>query len=527
MHYYSEWVFSNPLGRTIFDEPLFNDHRTARTRVDDFFDILYEQFISKGIGVSVGEWGLLAYDHTFGTDALQRGEELKYYEYVQHRARDFRGVSLSFWDNGSGIDRRSADYQWKIPRVGAMLGSNARSSYSTGLDTIYFKNAASADIRIPLTLNGNQFVGIEGLTRGTDYTYESGVVTLRQAYVNSKFNAMDSDKFGAFDVLVMQFSRGLDWYMFLVKNDAVGVYASTGTKSLMNIPIDFKGNRVHRVQAFRGTAPDTLVDGQGNRVGGNHTSWWSYLEYGYNSTYLVDYSTGTFILRPGFFAGGVNDGLNTLVIEFYDGSRLDIPLTVSGNNVTSPANTSGTPPTPPSCITCNADPCLCPPDIPLTPCEKCNEILCKCPPVVQPPCSECNKTPCECITVPPNTDEPGNTNQPPNNTNEPPNNTNEPPNNTNQPPNNTNEPNNTTEPKPNNPDVPEDGYELGDVNNNGEIDIGDALEILKYLAGLESLINDDIKAFNAALIMGEDEPTIGDVLEILKYLADLPCMLND
>jgi len=58
------------------------------------------------------------------------------------------------------------------------------------------------------------------------------------------------------------------------------------------------------------------------------------------------------------------------------------------------------------------------------------------------------------------------------------------------------------------------------------IDIGDALEILKYLAGMDNVMTgtnkDGIKcknAFNAARIMEKPEPIIADVLEILKYLA--------
>jgi len=67
---------------------------------------------------------------------------------------------------------------------------------------------------------------------------------------------------------------------------------------------------------------------------------------------------------------------------------------------------------------------------------------------------------------------------------------------------------------------------LGDVNDSGDIDIGDVLEILKYLADLPSVIDDDEEAFEFALITGEEVPTIGDALEILKYLAGLPSLLK-
>ena len=66
------------------------------------------------------------------------------------------------------------------------------------------------------------------------------------------------------------------------------------------------------------------------------------------------------------------------------------------------------------------------------------------------------------------------------------------------------------------------------VSGGDEISIGDALEILKYLAGLDNVIDDDDNALAAAIIVDAGEstaPTIGDALEILKYLAGLENMI--
>ncbi|MCL1832245.1 MAG: cellulase family glycosylhydrolase [Oscillospiraceae bacterium] len=361
VHYYGEWVFSNPLGRTIFDEKLFDqfdvsDSRTARNSIDDFFDILNANFVENGIGVSVGEWGLLHYDHNFGKDASQRGEELKYYEYVQFKARDFRGISLSFWDNGSGINRTNGEYNWNIPQVGAMLGCNERSSYSTGLDTTYFRDVVTADVNIPLTLNGNTFMGIQGLTQDTDYTYANGVVTLKKDYINGLLD--EFDYYGAFARLVMQFSGGVDWEQYLVNSHVPAATAATGSRTAgLKIPFKFNGNKVRRVSCYSGAAPAS-VDSAGicgnsypcNRhQGGNHGEWFPYLEYG--AAYTVDYASGTLNLtgvtpnhNNSFFNNGGGRGLNggsfTLVVEFYDGSRVDVTLNVAGDPVTSTANAS-------------------------------------------------------------------------------------------------------------------------------------------------------------------------------------------
>jgi hypothetical protein len=58
----------------------------------------------------------------------------------------------------------------------------------------------------------------------------------------------------------------------------------------------------------------------------------------------------------------------------------------------------------------------------------------------------------------------------------------------------------------------------GDINNDGVIDIMDALDILKHLAGIEFLTGENLQA---ALLMGEPEISINDALEILKHLAGI------
>ena len=70
------------------------------------------------------------------------------------------------------------------------------------------------------------------------------------------------------------------------------------------------------------------------------------------------------------------------------------------------------------------------------------------------------------------------------------------------------------------------GFILGHVLGNDTITVEDALEILKYLVGIESKIVDGNRAFKAALITGGSEPAIGDVLEILKYLVGMESKLN-
>ena len=57
----------------------------------------------------------------------------------------------------------------------------------------------------------------------------------------------------------------------------------------------------------------------------------------------------------------------------------------------------------------------------------------------------------------------------------------------------------------------------GDITGTGTVEIADALEVLKFLAGLDSVISVEQEADNA--------PSISDALEILKFLAGLPNMI--
>lgn len=328
VHYYSEWVYSANLGKTGFDEVLWpNDgvDYTARDAADKMMKTINDQFVKNGIGVIVGEYGLLGYDASEG--CLETGEELKYYEYMNYLASQNDGVCLVFWDNGSGIDRNdTTDYSWKKPEVGKMLEAsmNGRSSYATGSDNLYFAEAVTEDVEIPLTLNGNTFSSIEGLTFGTDYTYDSTTetVTLKKEYINKQFAAMSG--YGTFATLVMKFSSGADWNEYLIKYAAPVIDSAEGTKTDgIKIPVTFNGSRVRRVTAYQASG----------KVGPN-SDWWDYLKY--DSAFGVDYENGTFNLLNEFFADStVKDGLTKVKVEFYDGQIAYFWLTIDGDKVSS------------------------------------------------------------------------------------------------------------------------------------------------------------------------------------------------
>jgi hypothetical protein len=70
---------------------------------------------------------------------------------------------------------------------------------------------------------------------------------------------------------------------------------------------------------------------------------------------------------------------------------------------------------------------------------------------------------------------------------------------------------------------------MGAIIDGENVTIGDALEVLKYLVGLQNVISSngrDSRQWNAALITGGDTPMIGDALEILKHIAGMESMLG-
>jgi hypothetical protein len=74
------------------------------------------------------------------------------------------------------------------------------------------------------------------------------------------------------------------------------------------------------------------------------------------------------------------------------------------------------------------------------------------------------------------------------------------------------------------------GFVHGDVNGDGNIDVSDALQILRFLVGLPNIIaaeGEGSNAWNAALIVSETQPQVNDALQILRKLVGLPNQIAD
>ena len=122
-HYYGRWPFSvNIVGYTKFNAASVGD-------IVQGFDAVYNTFVAKGIPAIVGEFGSLAPSH------VERGELLKYHEYVTHYSRQKR-IARMYWDTGGLIDRTT--YQVRDPDLQATLMQTVKGRATTADTDVIF-----------------------------------------------------------------------------------------------------------------------------------------------------------------------------------------------------------------------------------------------------------------------------------------------------------------------------------------------------------------------------------------------------
>ncbi|MCL1832129.1 MAG: hypothetical protein FWG45_04360 [Oscillospiraceae bacterium] len=54
-----------------------------------------------------------------------------------------------------------------------------------------------------------------------------------------------------------------------------------------------------------------------------------------------------------------------------------------------------------------------------------------------------------------------------------------------------------------------------------------ALQILRYVVGMPSVLDESEEAFRAACIVSEEEPGLADALQVLRYITLLPSVFDD
>ena len=291
-HFYGFWPFSvNIMGYTKFNVPTIDD-------IVKSFDAVHNTFVAKGIPSILGEFGLLSHS------IVQRGEVLKYHEYVTQYVRAKR-IAHMYWDTGGLIDRTT--YQVRDPDLfSTMMQTLTGRATNADTDTI-FVNSDEANTKktINLNLNGNRFVSVTDgsatLQAGIDYTIEGSVLTIKKK-VLSKYAAAP---FGEKAVLAVNVSSGPAWKLYVRYAGAPQLSSAAGTTAgILTIPTAFNGDLLATMEARRA---------DGSPAG--PASWTQFKEWG---VFSPDYTNNSIRITNNFFAGEPAGTIN-LKFHFWSG----------------------------------------------------------------------------------------------------------------------------------------------------------------------------------------------------------------
>ncbi|GAA0309580.1 endoglucanase [Gracilibacillus halotolerans] len=316
VHYYGFWPFSvNIAGVTRFNDETKND-------IDTIFNRVHDQFTANGIPVVIGEYGLLGFDT--GTDVIQQGEKLKYFEYMIPAAQDRSFVHM-LWDNGQHLNRHSLN--WHDAEFAQMIKTswNSRSAVPNN-NFIYLNNQEDrTDHQIDFKLNGHQLDYIklnnQTLIAGEDYLFEDGNLILKKERVEAL--SIEGET-GHIATLHVVFTGGFNWDINIYQHGAPVFQEADGTSDNFQIPVSFEGNHLATMEAHY---EDGTIAGPQN--------WTSFKEFGY--TFSPDYDNNTITLTENFF-NDIEDGREvTLTFHFWrndNEEQLSYKIVKNGDQVT-------------------------------------------------------------------------------------------------------------------------------------------------------------------------------------------------
>lgn len=313
VHYYGYWPFSvNVAGGYRFDA-------TAQQDVVDSLNRVHSTFVSRGIPVVIGEFGLLGFDRHTGT--IQQGEKLKFFEFFGYHTRT-RNIAIQLWDNGQHLNRTS--FQWSDPELIAQIKSAWTTRSGTAASDMIFvpRTGAVTAKSLALNLNGLNFQALRqgntNLVQGTDYTISGNQLTLTASAVT---RLVGNRAYGVNATLHAHFSAGVPWRINLISHDRPVLQNATGTTSSFNIPTAFNGDQLATMEA-------RYADGSN---AGPH-NWTSYKEF--DVTFAPNYSANNISLTSAFFAEVNDNSPVTLTFHFWSGATVTYTVRRSGSSVT-------------------------------------------------------------------------------------------------------------------------------------------------------------------------------------------------
>jgi endoglucanase len=317
-HYYGYWPFAvNIANETTFDATSQQDMATD-------FSLAHSEFVARGIPVYAGEIGLLNYDYT-RPGIIERGETLKYFEYLGYQART-NGITTNLWDAGSFVNRDTL--QQRDPGLFAQIESSwtTRSGTASSDMILLPKSSAITDQTLTLNLDGTAFQGLyQGstpLANGSDYTVSGSWLTVKAAALT---RLLGNRAYGTDATLQARYSQGVPWQINLVSYDTATLSNASATSSSFAIPTQFHGDVLATMEA-------RYADGSAAGT----ADWTTYQEYW--TDFIPDYTNNAIGLTSDFF-NAVHDGARvTLTFHFWSGRTATYYVTKSGTSVTGTTN---------------------------------------------------------------------------------------------------------------------------------------------------------------------------------------------
>lgn len=313
-HNYGYWPFSvNVAGTTTYSAE-------ARELLETDFKSQVDTFVSQGIPVIIGEYGLLDnYDKK-----VERGEYLKFFEHFGYLART-TGITTMWWDNGTHFDRFMRE--WRDQEQFDYISTAWTTRSGTASTDLVFVDASGRVKNQSVTLNPNGqeftdlYFGNIKLKEWRDYRIHGTTLTLKKRLLTYILGDREP---GTTAQLQVRFSDGMPWTLNVISSEDPVLEDASGTSGSLLIPTAFNGDRLATMEA---------VYADGTNAGPH--DWTSYKEFW--NAFKPHYEDGTIELPKAFF-DAVDDGAPvTLTFHFWSGETLQYTVTRDGATVTGTA----------------------------------------------------------------------------------------------------------------------------------------------------------------------------------------------
>ena len=304
VHYYGYYPFSVNMGGEI----KFGD--LEKYWIDTPFNAVHDTFVASGIPVIVGEWGVLA------GDSIERGEMLKYHEYVAQYAR-LKGLTTMLWDTGGVYNRTTQDWQPSNADLAAIIRQGETGRATTSERDLLFLKAGTSnqDTVINLNLNGNTLVSVQdGATtlNPADYTLSGNKLTIKSKVLSKYFTG----GYGQKTTLTINSNSGPAWK----------IYAHYSAPPVVSALTTVSGGELSIPTAFNGDVLATIETKYADGTNAGPVGWSAFPFWG--SDFHPDYANNAIVLSSGYFSGAPANSIVNLAFYFWSGKVLTYQIQI-------------------------------------------------------------------------------------------------------------------------------------------------------------------------------------------------------